>query len=192
VSIPPPEDRRGWTPKQLGLVVLFASLSMLFGASLVGYLITRAQNDVWRTADMPRLPLGLVASSALLIGVSFSIDRAARAVRHNNFEGLVRYLRLTGLFAVGFVVGQLFNWQHMAAAVTAPQQTLYPFTFYTLTGLHALHVIGGLIPLGIVMRKAQQREYSSSHDEGVRLLGQYWHYLGVVWIVLLGVLYFGS
>ena len=62
----------------------------------------------------------------------------------------------------------------------------YAFTFYWLTALHAAHVVGGFVPLGIVIARARRRQYSSSRYEGVRLCKQYWDYLGVVWIVLLG------
>ena len=80
----------GISPKQLAMFVLFGTLSMLFGASVVGYLITRAQNDVWKTASMPNLPLGLVASSILLLALSIAMHRALAAVRQNRFEATQR------------------------------------------------------------------------------------------------------
>src|SRR6478735_591769 len=61
------------SPKQL-------AMSVLFGASVVGYLITRSQNDVWKTASMPGLPLGLVASTLLLLALSTAMHLALRAV----------------------------------------------------------------------------------------------------------------
>ena len=179
--------------KQLAMIVLFGTLSMLFGASVVGYLITRSQNDVWKTASMPGLPLGLVASSILLGGLSVAMHVALRAVRQNRFERLQRALTIALLLGVAFVVGQAENWRAMyAAAVATDARTLYAFTFYMLTGLHALHVIGGFVPLLIVLGKAKRREYSSSNHEGVKLCGQYWDYLGVIWLILLGVLFFST
>jgi cytochrome c oxidase subunit III len=175
------------------MFVLFGSISMLFGASIVGYLITRSQNDIWKTASMPGLPLGLLASTAILAGLSFAMHRAGRAVRENRFERLQRSLLLALLFAVAFVAGQALNWRAMYAATTASDaRTLYGFTFYMLTGLHLLHVIGGFVPLNIVLAKARRREYSSSNHEGVKLCTQYWDYLGVVWCVLVAVLYFAT
>jgi cytochrome c oxidase subunit 3 len=175
------------------MFVLFGSISMLFGASIVGYLITRSQNDIWRTASMPGLPLGLLASTGLLLGLSISMHRALRAVRENRFERLQRSLLLALLFAIAFVLGQALNWRAMSAATTATDaRTLYGFTFYMLTGLHAVHVVAGFVPLGVLLNKAKRREYSSSNHEGVKLCTQYWDYLGVVWGVLLGVLYFAT
>lgn len=183
----------GISSKQLAMLVLFGTLSMLFGASVVGYLITRSQNSVWKTASMPNLPIGLVASTLLLLALSFTMHRALKAVRQNQFEGTQRMLSIALLIGIAFVVGQAQNWRSMYAATTATDaRTLYGFTFYMLTGLHALHVMGGFVPLSIVLGKAKRREYSSSNHEGVKLCTQYWDYLGVVWLILLGVLYFAT
>src|SRR4051812_2228760 len=155
------------SPKQLAMIVLFGTLSMLFGASVVGYLITRSQNDVWKTASMPGLPLGLVASSILLAALSGAVHVALRAVRQNRFERLQRALTVALLLGVAFVLGQAENWRSMyGAAVATDARTLYAFTFYMLTGLHAVHVIGGFVPLLVVLGKAKRREYSSSNHEG--------------------------
>jgi len=181
------------SPKQLAMIVLFGTLSMLFGASVVGYLITRSQNDVWKTASMPGLPLGLLASTLLLAALSAAMHVAKRAVRQNRFETLQRALSVALLLGLAFVIGQAQNWRSMyGAAIATDARTLYAFTFYMLTGLHAVHVIGGFVPLLVVLGKAKRREYSSSNHEGVKLCAQYWDYLGVIWLILLGVLYFAT
>ncbi|HET7540837.1 MAG TPA: cytochrome c oxidase subunit 3 [Polyangiaceae bacterium] len=193
VTAPGASPPSGISAKQLAMFVLFGTLSMLFGASVVGYLITRSQNEVWKTASMPGLPLGLLASSILIAALSVAMHVAERAVRRNRFEALQRALLLAFLLGLAFVVGQIENWRSMyAAAVATDARTLYAFTFYMLTGLHALHVIGGFVPLLVVLSKAKRREYSSSNHEGVKLCKQYWDYLGVIWSILLCVLYFST
>ena len=171
--------------RQLGMIALFASLSVLFTASIVAYLVTRFSAEVWQTASMPALPHGLFASTATLIGLSWCIQKAVVAIQHNRHEALLKNLWLTFLFAFAFLIGQGLNWTYMRGATLAPGiRTLYPFTFYLLTGLHAAHIVGGFVPLGIVIGRARRREYSSSNHEGVSLCAQYWHYLGVVWLIL--------
>jgi cytochrome c oxidase subunit III len=193
VTTPGAPGASGVSAKQLAMIVLFGTLSMLFGASVVGYLITRSQNDVWKTASMPGLPVGLVASTILLAALSGAMHVALRAVRQNRFERLQRALTVALLLGLAFVVGQAENWRSMyAAAIATDARTLYAFTFYMLTGLHAVHVIGGFVPLLVVLGKAKRREYSSSNHEGVKLCLQYWDYLGVIWSILLGVLYFAT
>jgi cytochrome c oxidase subunit 3 len=178
---------------QLGLVVLFVSMTVLFGASVIAYLITRAQNPVWRTPEMPPLPLGLLASTAILAVLSIFMHRAARAARENRSEGLVRELQIAIALGAAFLVCQSANWKTMIPALHGSDPyARYAFTFYWLTALHAAHVVGGFVPLGIVLGRARKRQYSSSRHEGVRLCKQYWDYLGVVWIVLLATLYFAT
>jgi cytochrome c oxidase subunit III len=183
----------GVSPKQLAMIVLFGTMTMLFGASVVGYLITRSRNSVWKTASMPGLPLGLVASTLLLLALSVAMHVALRAVRQNRFEKLSRALTVALFLGVAFVLGQAENWRSMyGAAIATDARTLYAFTFYMLTGLHAAHVIGGFVPLFVVLGKAKRRDYSSSNHEGVKLCAQYWDYLGVIWLILLNVLYFAT
>ncbi len=175
---------------QLGLIVLIISLSVLFGATLLVYILTRFENNVWRTDQVPGLPLGLVASTTMILGVSASLHRATKAIRANQLDRLEHSLYLTLLFAVGFLGGQTFNWLHMSGAQLRPDgETLYIMTFFLLTGLHAAHVVGGFVPLSIVTLRARRREYSSSRFEGIKLCTQYWHFLAIVWLVMLTTMF---
>jgi cytochrome c oxidase subunit 3 len=174
---------------QLLMWLLLGSLTVLFGASIVAFIYTRLANPVWRTSEMPDLPLGLVLCTAFLASLSGCMEWARGQVKKNRFDRLNLALTAALLFALAFLVGQIQNFRHVAAAYNVTgQRTLYAFTFHMLTGLHALHVLGGLIPHLIVLMRARRREYSSSRHEGVRLLIQYWHFLGLVWITLLTAL----
>jgi cytochrome c oxidase subunit 3 len=177
------------SPRQLGVYVFFASLSVLFAALLVGYFVTRAQSPLWRTADMPKLPIGLWLSTLLVAGISSAFQSALVSVRKNHPTALVRRLWLGTALVALFLFAQLQNWLAMYRGMfSAPTRSLYPYTFYMLTGLHAAHVVGGLIPVALVLGRARRREYSSSSHEGVALCVHYWHFLGVVWLVLFSVL----
>ncbi len=175
---------------QMGLIVLLISLSVLFAATLLVYVFTREENNVWRTDQVPGLPLGLVASTTMILCVSYSLHRALKAIKKNQLEGLEHSLWLSILFAIGFLGGQSFNWIHMSGAQLRPNgETLYIMTFFLLTGLHAVHVLGGFVPLALVTRHAHRREYSSSRYEGIRLCAQYWHFLAIVWLVMLTTMF---
>lgn len=168
---------------QLGMLVLLASLSVLFVASLVGMLVIRFEAAAWPESQ---LPPGLIASTALLVGLGIAVERGRRAIRDNRWQALVRCFRVAMGFAVVFLASQALNFRHLAHV---DHGTLYGFSFDLLMGLHGLHVIGGLVPLAVVARRAARNEYSSSRDEGVRLTAQYWHFLGVVWLVLVAALW---
>jgi len=179
--------------RQLGLFVLMVSMSVLFTATIIAYLYTRSQNEVWKTPDMPELPVGLLGSTAMLLGLSVAMHRATSDIQKNKYESLLRDLWLAFAFAAAFLFGQAFNWRAMAPGLQANvPHPLYPFTFYMLTGLHAAHVLGGFIPLGITIGRAQRRLYTSSTHEGIRLVRQYWDYLGVVWLILLATLWLAT
>jgi cytochrome c oxidase subunit 3 len=176
----------------MGVWVFFGCLTVLFTGTIIAYLVTRLQSPVWRTAQMPGLPVGLWGSTVLLVGVSTSMHWSLRAAKRNGFDSLTRGLWLSLFFAAAFLVGQALNWTQMRVSPTLSVKTLYIFTFYMLTGLHALHVLGGFVPLGLVITCAHRREYSSSRHEGLKFCVQYWDFLFVVWLVLLLTMYLAT
>lgn len=178
---------------QFGMYVALASLSVLFAASLVAYFVTRAQSTVWRDQAAADLPAGLWASSVVLVLLSVVLRYGEGGIRRNLPDRLVLGQGLGAVLACVFLLLQAKNWLEVARTQLAgPPKSLYEFTFYMLTGLHALHVIAGVIPLLVVLQRAREREYSSSHHEGVRLVRQYWDFLLAVWCVLFLAISFGS
>jgi cytochrome c oxidase subunit III len=178
------------TARQLGVIVLFVSMSVLFTATIVGFWWTRVYATNFRAPGLPDLPSGLLLSTLLIAFTSLGIWQAQRAIKHNRLEAVRRWLLAAVVLAGLFLLTQSANWFAMRPPSDAP--SLYIATFYILTGVHALHVIGGFIPLGIVVHHASRREYSSSRHEGLSLCAQYWHYLGAVWLILVAMLYLGS
>ena len=73
-----------------------------------------------------------------------------------------------------------------------PTDSLYAWTFYVLTALHALHVLGGLPPMLIVTVRALRMGYGPSDHRGLVYCAMYWHFLDAVWIVLYAILWIGS
>lgn len=187
----PEASRLPWlSPRQLGVLILFCSMSVLFTASIIGFWYMRLTAPHFRAPGLPDLPHGLLFSTALIGLTSFTIGGAQLAVRKNQLEALKRWLLAAGALGTLFLLMQAANWFTMRPPRDAP--SLYIATFYILTGVHALHVLGGFIPLGIVIHHASQRQYSSSRHEGLSLCAQYWHYLGGVWLVLVAMLYLGN
>lgn len=188
-SEPPRQPSFALSTRRLGLYVLFGSLAVLFIASLVGIFITRHESPRWLTPGTPEAPALLWLSTALVLALSASLEAARRAARKNRLKALPRRLGLGFLLALAFLAVQAINWYTLAnASPAAHEPALAVVGFYLLTGLHAAHVIGGLVPLSIVLSRALEREYSSSRYEGVGLCTDYWHFLAVVWLVLFVVL----
>jgi cytochrome c oxidase subunit 3 len=173
---------------QLGMIFGLISIGAIFVATLIAFLVTCAAHPDWQSVRV-KLPVGIFAASSLLIGISGSVELALRNIRRNDQAGLRSGLALTFLFTAAFLVGQCFNWVDVLRLNPGVQaHALALFSFYLLTGVHAVHVLAGLIPLAWVYIRASQREYSSSRHEGVKLCAQYWHFLSVMWLLLLAAL----
>ena len=154
------------------------------GASLVGYLLVRFNADQWPPAGIPPVPGTLWISTAVLILSSFTVHGAIAGIREGNRRALRSGLVLTLLLGVTFLVSQILNGLPIYKALLGRTKEVYSFTFFLLTALHAIHIIGGFIPLGMVTRNAFAGRYTPKDHTGVALTATYWHYLDVVWFVL--------
>ena len=173
---------------RMGMKVLVLALSMLFGASLIGYMVVRLRAPAWPPPGMPRLPDALWISTAIIVISGFTMQSAVRAARHGRQGALRAAMLLTTLLGVLFLLSQTVNWFSLAAASLTAGINLYGFTFYVLTGLHAAHVIGGVIPLIVVTVRSWQGRYGPAFHPGVEYCAIYWHFLMVVWVVMFTLL----
>ncbi len=176
----------------LALRLFLASLSMLFGAGLVAYLAVRLRADSWRPAEVPFPWIGLALATLILAAESVTIQSALGAIREGHGERLVRRLSLALACASAFLVVQVWNWAELWRTGVLSVPNLYGFTFLMLTGLHALHVVGGIVALAIVGYRASCGAYTWAHYPGVRYSTIYWHFLGLTWIAVLATLIAGS
>jgi len=173
----------------LGMWILLATLGMLFGASIAGYLVVRLRAPEWPPPGMPRLPAGLWLTTLVIGASSVAIGRAVASIRLGESTRATRWLWTTLGLGVLFLVSQTINWWGLVTAnFTARTKNLYAFTFYMLTGLHAAHVVAGLILLVVVGLRASRGRYGSGHYAGITYAAMYWHFLGAVWVVLFAVL----
>ena len=171
----------------MGITLFLMSLSMLFIGSLVAVVWVRASADRWPPPDAPALPHMLWLSTALLLGCSLAIHSALAAIRRGDEQALRRRLIWTAGLATLFLASQAVGWfQFYDVAVF--ESHLYGFSFYVLTGLHAAHVIGGIVALAVVLVMTYRGSYSRAHHTGIRNTAIYWHFLDGVWLVLLGFL----
>jgi cytochrome c oxidase subunit 3 len=175
----------------MAMAILLVSLAMLFAASLVGYVITRTHTTAWIAPGMPPLPKALWLSTGTILLTSGALEFTRRSTRKNRLESAGRAIGVAWVLGVLFVLCQVLCWVYLGRAVEA-HTTLYPFTFYFLTGLHAVHVLAGFVPLAIVTRRLGDGEYSSSRHDGLGYCVQYWHFLGVVWLILFLALLVGT
>ena len=112
--------------------------------------------------------------------------KASRA-RKRDMRSLRRWLGRATLLGLLFLGVQTWLWRGLFADGFAASTNAYGAVFYSLTGLHALHVVGGL---GFLLKVLASAYGERSH--GVDLCAVYWHFMGVIWLIVFAVLYFFS
>jgi cytochrome c oxidase subunit 3 len=138
---------------------------------------------------MPSLPVGLWASTAILLLSSVTMHWALRSARSDRQAALQAGMVATIVLGLAFLVSQIANWSMLVAADLTVSLNLYAFTFYMLTGLHAAHVLGGIVLLGLVAANAFRGRYSREHHAGVLYSAMYWHFLDAVWVVMFALIF---
>ena len=142
-------------------------------------------------ADFPALPATLWLSTLDILFSSITIQGAVRAARSDDKVGLRRNLAAALVLGLGFLGLQSYAWYKIWTQVTvaADLSSTYLQMFYALTGLHAVHVLGGLVPLAMVTVAAYQGLYGRKKNAAVRYTAIYWHFLAAVWCVVFTVVY---
>lgn len=174
-----------------GMILFLASLTMLFGASMLGYVLIRLNTEAAPVAGEVHLPLGLWASTAILLASSYTIHQALQYVRHERQMAFRKAMTLTLLLAIGFVLVQTPSLvtllrDHFDQPPGPQSYRLYGLMF-TFILIHALHVLGGVIPLALVTRNAHAHAYDHERYGPVKYLAMYWHFLDAVWIVMFAI-----
>lgn len=169
------------------LWVGIVSITMVFAALTSAYIV-RQSNGEWLTFDMPQ---PFFISTVFLVLSSITMWLAQQAVKRDALKRVTQYVLLTLLLGVGFVAAQIFTYDYMVDQGYYFTGTSVSSSFlYVITGLHALHLISGIIALLVTYVKARQQRYSSSDYLGLSLTATYWHFLDVLWVYLLLFLLF--
>jgi heme/copper-type cytochrome/quinol oxidase subunit 3 len=180
-----PDDERG----AFGMRLFLLALAVLFAASMVGYAVIRTR--LGDAIDI-HLPSVLWWSTLTMILSGLVISRALSCAKHGQPEQVGRWLLIALILSLVFLIIQIPGaWAVLQehAAYSELNIHLYALAF-TLIVLHALHVLGGLIPLAMVTVRSLRdpQRYHSYHHGPIRYVAMYWHFLEVVWIVMFGLL----
>ena len=178
-----------------GMWLFLLTLAVLFIATILGYLVVRLNPEPaepFMPDDAPPLPRLLLLSTAALVASGTTMHATVRALRAGRSTRGARFAGITLALALGFLALQAWAWVALWRAELRIEDSLYAWTFYVLTGLHAAHVVGGLVPLAIVWWRARAGRYTPEHPEGAVYCAMYWHFLDAVWIALYATLWLGS
>jgi heme/copper-type cytochrome/quinol oxidase subunit 3 len=177
--------------------LFLASDAMSFGGLLVAYSVLRASHPAW---PEPSAVLGLGMTAAmtfLLICSSVTMVLALHACHTRDLKGFRTWLGLTILGGVLFLCGQAFEYHHLITEKMSMPHGLYaqnwtgPFaaTFFGTTGFHGMHVLGGVIYLSVIWLKGRNGKYLGDNFLPVEMVGLYWHFVDLIWILVFTFVY---
>jgi cytochrome c oxidase subunit 3 len=188
----PPAIRaeRTLSPGQWGVISFLVSEVALFGTLIVTYVFYIGR-DVVGPTPAEALSLSLVVwTTACLLASSATVHVAGTTLERGNQGGFMLWWLATIVLGTVFLGGTAFEWRDLIYrhGLTIGRN-LFGTTYYTLVGLHALHVTGGVTIMLIVLGLALGRQVSSASRAGVGLVSWYWHFVDGVWVVVFTVVY---
>ncbi|QIO34760.1 cytochrome c oxidase subunit 3 [Bradyrhizobium sp. 1(2017)] len=173
-----------WPAAKVGLGVFLAVASALFVLFISAYSMRMSVVD-WRPLPVPRL---LWVNTGVLVLSSVALQWSYVAARRHDTESVMIGLLAGGASAVMFLAGQLLAWQRLAAAGYFVASNPANSFFYLLTAVHGVHLAGGLVALGRTAAKMWRGAAIAEMRLSVELCAIYWHFMLLVWLVLLGLL----
>ncbi len=191
VTVTPPEIESPWTlpsAGRVGMFCLIAAESAIFTIFVVAYVFYIGKS---LTGPTPREVLELpIFNTICLLSSSLTIHFALTALRRNKIGAFSALWFATIALGSIFLIGTAREWHHLIYDRGLTIQTnLFGTTYYSLVGLHASHVIVGLLGLAIVMLFALAGRVKQEHAERVDVLSLYWHFVDVVWVIVFTVVY---
>ena len=169
---------------KLGLFVFMAVITSLFSLFISAYLM-RMQLGDWRPLPDPDL---LWLNTGVLVLSSVALQWARVAAKGERSERVRNALLAGGFFAFAFMGGQLLAWQQLVDAGYFVQSNPANAFFYLITGIHVLHLMGGLVVWSLTLIKLLGGAEVARVRLSVELCAVYWHFLLVVWVILFGLM----
>ena len=174
---------------KLGIWLFLASEVMLFGALFSTYIILRVGAPEWPHGEL-NIWLGAI-NTVILISSSVTMVMAWASLKMNDWGKHRLFLISTFLLAALFLVNKYFEYSAHFATGELPSHSTFLAIYYTLTGLHGLHILGGMIVMAYLLGPGAKmwKENSDQFANRIEATGLYWHFVDLVWIFLFPVLY---
>jgi cytochrome c oxidase subunit 3 len=164
---------------RVGLLTACISISAFFIALVIAYYWRKMTPPFWDPVPIPKT---LRLSTILILISSATFETARQLFRRGRYRIASHFFLLTASLGAAFLASQLTAWRSLVMHGAFLARNPHSSFFYLFTGLHAAHLIGGLVLLFVVVLGASKRR------ELVDVATQYWHFLGVLWIALYYVL----
>jgi cytochrome c oxidase subunit 3/cytochrome o ubiquinol oxidase subunit 3 len=179
----------GLSSTKLAMWLFLASECLLFGGLITAYMLYRGASlkgpypqDVF---DIPYTSV----SSFVLLASSLTMVLAHNAALDKDYPRMRLWLLGTALLGLSFVGGQVFEFTAFYREGLSISTNLFGTTFYTLTGFHGVHVTVGILMLLILVVLSWRGSLSDDPAFPVEMVGLYWHFVDIVWIVIFTLVY---
>lgn len=167
-------------PKKFALWLFIVSVVMIF-ASLTSAFIVRQGEGNWLEYDLPEI---LWFTSAVILLSSASMHWAYVSAKNDQMSNLKLALSITSVLGIVFLIGQWFSWVALVERDVYFVGNPAGSFMYVLTGLHAVHLISGVIFLIIVLISSFKYQIHSKRMNTMEMCATYWHFLGGLWLYL--------
>jgi cytochrome c oxidase subunit 3/cytochrome o ubiquinol oxidase subunit 3 len=184
-----PHTATGLDNRKLGMWAFLGSECLFFGALISSYLLYRGRSLVGPfPEDVYDIPYTSVSSFVLLMS-SLTMVLALNAIQRGDERGLRAWLLATALLGITFVGGQVFEFTVFFREGLTMSRNLFGSSFFLLTGFHGAHVTIGILMLLTLFGQSVTGRLRPENALRVELVGLYWHFVDVVWIVIFTIVY---
>ncbi len=178
-------EKRAETAK-LGLRVALGSVTMLFAAFTSAYIVRSAGED-WVPLAAPSL---IWANTAILLFSSVTMELGKRAFQSWRPVAFRKWTAVTAMLGSLFIAGQVAAWNQLASQGIYLQSHPHSSFFYVLTGVHAVHLLVGVLALFYVLMLATRYQLTPGDSSSPSICATYWHFVGAIWVYLIVVLFY--
>ena len=189
----------------LGIWIFLATEVLFFGVLFAAYTVTRTQHAAAFAAGSRLTDLTLASiNTALLLSSSLTMALGVSAAQSGERRAIVRWLTLTVLLGIAFLVIKGFEYhadyvEHLVPALDfsysgaqASQVELFFYLYFVITGIHGLHVLIGVVVISVIAFMASRNAFSPEYFTPVDLTGLYWHLVDIIWLFVYPMLYLVS
>ncbi len=170
-----------------GFIIFLCSESIIFLALFAGYITFKLSSPVWLPQGVEGLEVREpLINTIVLVSSSFVAYAAERALQKGRLWAFRAWWLLTMAMGSFFVYGQAVEWLHLPFTLA---DGVFGATFYLLTGFHGLHVITGILLMGLMLVRSFRAGNYDGGEAGVISVSLFWHFVDVIWIVLFLLLY---
>jgi cytochrome c oxidase subunit III len=167
-------------PHKFTLWIAIGSITMMFAGFTSAYIVKSNQAG-WEPVQMPKI---FFLSTILILISSLSIFLAQKAMAAREMAKYRVLIALTVLLGLAFVVSQFVGFSQLWSQKITFQESVAGSFFYIITGVHAFHVIGGVVALIVLLLRAYNAKTKFYSTSPVETAGLYWHFVDLLWIYL--------